>query len=289
LEFIIALAAAEFLVMRKSQLNNYDWINTENLAALVNQKVILFGAGKGSEEFFDFVEDENLEINVTAITDNDISLWGKSLLNTPIIPPADLSAVNWDKIVVTSVSGRGPISMQLEEMGFSKEKDYLLVGRYPSKAKENFAKLCEALPYKYFFAGKDCLHIGPGGNLEFESILNQRTANVTSIDKYSFGMRDAPGIPHGINYLFPVDVEALPMDDNSEDWRSLSKRKFYQKRLMPCQWRDLAKQQGLTIQRYGVLNHHAITNEMKASFHSDFQEYSLEQLEAVDCLLVASK
>jgi len=331
-------------------MEEYHWINTKELSISPNQTVILFGAGNGTEEFFSFNENKNLKTHVTAIADNDNSMWGKFLLNTPIISPADLSKKKWDKIIVTSVSGRESIAVQLNEMGFSHQKDYLLIGKFPSNGQKNFSTLCEALPQGYCFSDKACLHIGPGGNFDFETILYQRKADVTAIDKYGFGRDEKPEILQKIKFLFPADIEAMPLENNSFDlvisfavlehtrcpekalseitrvlkpdgiavqtiitrdhrsfsslkgytpfsyrkyseaeWESISGQKFYQNRLMPCQWHDLAKKNELTILRYETLGKETITPEMKDSFHSDFDNFSIDKLEEIDCLLVASK
>ncbi|WP_321415574.1 class I SAM-dependent methyltransferase [uncultured Desulfobacter sp.] len=331
-------------------MKEYHWINTKDLNLPSGQKIILFGAGKGSEDFFSFNKNTGLKSHVTAIIDNDKSMWGNTLFNVPIICPADLSKFKWDKIIVTSVSGREPIAAQLNEMGFSNPEDYLLIGKFPSNGQKNFSILCESLPENYCFSNKACLHIGPGGNFDFETILFQRQAHVTAIDKYDFGMDGKPEILQKINFLFPADIEAMPLEENSFDlvasfavlehtrcpekalseinrvlkpggiavqtivtrdhrsfsslngytpfsyrkysdseWDFISGQKFYQNRLMPCQWLDLARKTGLGILRYETLSKETITPEMKNDFHVDFDNFTIDKLEEVDCLLVASK
>lgn len=331
-------------------IDKYRWIKTNELSQLSGQTVILFGAGKGSEEFFSFNKHTGLKTHVAAIVDNDSSMWGNFLFNTPIISPEDLPMFNYDKIIVTSVSGRESIAVQLNKMGFSYPKDYQLIGRYPSNGQKNFSTLCEALPKDYNFSNKECLHIGSGGNFEFEAILYQRQANVTAIDKYDFGRDGKPEILQNIKFLFPADIEAMPLEDNHFDlvisfavlehtrcpskalseikrvlkpggisvqtiitrdhrsfsslkeytpfsyrkyseaeWESINGQKFYQNRLMPCQWYDLAQKTGFKILSYKTLGKETITQEMKNNFHSDFSNFNIDKLEEIDCLLVASK
>lgn len=50
-------------------------------------RIVLFGAGKGAEEFLDFVTNKMPAIRVVAIVDNDLSLAGKALNGITIVPP----------------------------------------------------------------------------------------------------------------------------------------------------------------------------------------------------------
>jgi len=331
-------------------IEEYHWINTKEVNLSPCQEVILFGAGKGSEDFFSFNEKTDLKAHVTAIADNDKSMWGKFLFNTPIICPADLLEIKFDKIIVTSVSGRESIAAQLTEMGFFYQTDYLLIGKFPSNGQKNFSILCEALPSDYCFSNKACLHIGPGGNFDFETILYQKKARVTAIDKYGFGRDKNMEILHKIKFLFPADIEEMPLEDNvfdlvasfavlehtrcpekalseikrvlkpggicvqtiittdhrsfsslkgytpfsyreysESEWEAVNGQKFYQNRLMPCQWYDLAKETGFTILHYETLGKKTITPEMKGNFHPDFDNFSIDKLEQTDCLMVARK
>jgi FlaA1/EpsC-like NDP-sugar epimerase len=113
------------------QAGRYSWITVSALDGLAGKRVVLFGAGKGSEEFLAYLAETGMSAEPIAVVDNDASLWGKSLLGLPILSPESLRLGDWDRIVVSSVSGRETISRQLEKMGYVEGQDFLLVGRYP--------------------------------------------------------------------------------------------------------------------------------------------------------------
>lgn len=168
---------------------NYKWINPEEVVGLDGLKLVLFGAGKGYEEFLHYMRESNLNIRISAIADNDPSFWRKRLDGYKIIAPEQLKHTGFDRIVVTSVSGREAIALQLEEMGFGYDKDYILIGRYPQNYIQNFDILSNELPQSFSLEGAHCLHIGPGGFLGLEVLLYCFGAEyVCSIDKFTFGV-----------------------------------------------------------------------------------------------------
>ncbi|MDO6568444.1 LicD family protein [Alteromonas sp. 1_MG-2023] len=61
-------------------------------------KVILFGAGKGGENFIS----QHPEMNIVAIADNDESKHGKTVLDIPVISPAEVKNENVESIIITS-------------------------------------------------------------------------------------------------------------------------------------------------------------------------------------------
>ena len=167
----------------------YNWINPEEIIDIDEKKLVLFGAGKGSEEFFQHLKQLSNESQVVAITDNDSTYWGKTLDGYEIVSPESLLHMPFDKIVVSSVSGREVIANQLERMGFSNPRDYILIGRFPPTYRENFKRIENLLAGVAPLTGTECLHIGPGGFLGLETLLYSFGASrVRSIDKFSFGI-----------------------------------------------------------------------------------------------------
>ena len=79
----------------------YNCIDITAIHDIEDKSLIAFGAGKGTEQFIDFLAENHISSSILAITDNNPSLHGKSLLGIDIIPPASLKQIAFDKIVVT--------------------------------------------------------------------------------------------------------------------------------------------------------------------------------------------
>ena len=374
---------------------NYQWINPEEIKIAVKSKIILFGAGKGSEEFFHFAKEKNLDVTVTAIADNDFSLWGKHLNKVEIIPPSTIAERDYDRIAVTSISGRETISHQLEEMGAIHGRDFICIGRYPLAYQENFNRLRQWVPLQKYLPGSRCLHVGPGGFLGMEALLFACGARqVTAIDKFAFGIH-FPEISKqiseykkvgeflervlaehdsnssgrvkfdtlfihqeeknyinedAVSYHYPVDVEDLPFADNTfdfvvsfavlehvhqperavaelirvtkkdgfnfhrimtidhrffskiegyhhfsfrqysnDEWKALSCNKFYQNRVLPCQWKKMFEKRGCSSMRYEDEYYVPLAEEELYNVHPDFQSFSMKDLSAVNCMLFTKK
>jgi SAM-dependent methyltransferase len=374
---------------------NYNWINTKVLDELNKQKIILFGAGKGSEEFLEYSEKSKLRNEVVCIADNDPTYWGHDLQGYKIIPPEKIGNQKFDKIIVTSISGRETIAHQLEGMGFTQGRDYILAGRYPSTYRGNFENFLKNLPLKPELNGARCLHIGPGGFLGIEVLLYCLGAEkVYSIDRLTFGI-DFPDITKSSNdymrikknlntclfngqsrlhalerfkkiffqkdahlyidrdrieYIWPMDVCDMAFAENSFElvlsfavlehvhdpasavskiarvlkpgslcfhtvvtqdhrsfskvsdytpfsfrshdpasWENITRKRFYQNRLLPVEWKNLFEENGLKVVKYGVMNNMAIDDEIYDSFHEDFKKFSRMELGEVNCCIAAIK
>ncbi len=185
----------------------YEWINPREIVEIQDKRLILFGAGFGTEEFLEYLGTKSMKAEVFAIVDNDASYWGKSLNTFEIISPEALRHMSFDKIVVTSISGREAIALQLEGMGYTYPRDYLLVGRYPKSHIQNFSLLMNGLDTLESLKGARCLHIGPGGFLGLEVLLYCLGASrVSAIDKYAFGMHYPDVSNHHDDYMEILDV-----------------------------------------------------------------------------------
>ena len=168
----------------------YKWINPKEISDIEGQKLILFGAGAGCEEFLHYHKEKGPDSQIIAVTDNDPSYWGQNLYHYDIIEPTRLTDMQFDKIVVTTISGREAIAVQLENMGFKHHYDYILIGRYPQTYIGNIKRFLGEIDSNFVLKGTRCLHIGPGGFLGLEILLYSLGAEkVYSIDNLPFGIR----------------------------------------------------------------------------------------------------
>lgn len=168
----------------------YHWIDTKTLLGLDSLNIALFGAGRGAEETLHFIQDRGLKLNVCGIVDNNRSLHGKQLFGHLVYSPHALTVSRQDVILVTSVSGKDSISVQLENLGFRSGRDFICIGRYPSGYAYNIRQLVSVQDLGEL-DGKRCLHVGPGGFLGLEMCLYAfGAAEVYSVDKFSFGYQE---------------------------------------------------------------------------------------------------
>jgi SAM-dependent methyltransferase len=167
----------------------FEWINAAEAAEISADQVVVFGAGRGTEELVEFLGVHAPGKEITAVVDNDPSLWDKTLLGIPVLPPERLAAIPFDQIVVTSISGRETIALQLEQMGLKYPDDFILIGRYPAAYSKNFDLIVKELGWPLPIPHARCLHVGPGGFLGLEVMLYSFGAHhISSVDKYGFGV-----------------------------------------------------------------------------------------------------
>jgi len=192
----------------------YKNINTHEIKGINGQRLILFGAGAGCEEFLHHHKEKMLDSRIIAVTDNDPSYWGQKLFNYEIIPPAQIKSMPFDKIVVTTISGRETVSQQLNSMGLSYNQDYILIGRYPRTYIGNFKHFLKQCDAKSMLEGAHCLHIGPGGFLGFEILLYCLGAEkVYSIDNLPFDIHYPRITELGSDYKGVKDTLIEIIDD----------------------------------------------------------------------------
>lgn len=101
------------------------------------EKIILFGASRGGENF---IKNLGEFYDIIAIADNDREKHGKSLNNIEIINPSTIKSFTFDKVMITSLYFRA-ISQQLINIGVPKElidyapKNAMKVIQYPFSKK----------------------------------------------------------------------------------------------------------------------------------------------------------
>lgn len=200
------------------------WIYPSEAVGLANKRIILFGAGKGSEEFFSLRHHLAPGATVLAVTDNDASLWGETVFGQQIIPPHQLPDESFDTIVVTSISGREAIAAQLLALGFRQHLDFILIGRYPSNTINNFQTLRQELTPATFLQDAHCLHIGPGGFLGLEALLHCfGAAHIHSIDKFSFAI-DYPDVTKQLDRYRDIEDALVNLSTDAPALRERQKR-----------------------------------------------------------------
>ncbi len=167
-----------------------QWIDPGALPRLEpGVEVLLFGAGQGSVELLRLNAFRDEPFNIVAIADNDSTMHGRRLQDIDIIPPADMGRYPDAFILITTISGQGPVSAQLEGMGYTEGKDFHAVGRYPSASLGNL-DLFMRYDRKHGLAGPGAtvLHVGPGGFLGLECCLYALGFSPVSMDAYAFGI-----------------------------------------------------------------------------------------------------
>lgn len=96
--------------------------------------VLVFGASKGGEKFYDYITKTTDNINILAFTDNNPEIIGNSLHSIPITSPEEIINLTFDKIFIAAGvhSYIAEILAQLKTMGIAKDKivvaDHLING-----------------------------------------------------------------------------------------------------------------------------------------------------------------
>lgn len=172
----------------KAEERAYHWIDPAAIPDLSGKKIILFGAGKGGEEFLRYAKERRFACAVLAVADNDQSFWGRSWQGLEVVPPKALPSFAFDQVVITSISGPEAISRQLLDLGCTSQQ-LLAIGRYPLAYQNNFRFLISHLEDLSWLNGRRCLSVGPGGFLGLEVLLYcLGAAKVCAIDKFAFGV-----------------------------------------------------------------------------------------------------
>ena len=174
----------------------YDWIDIQALPRLeTGRAVVVFGAGNGTRELLRHFEEQQAPVKVLAALDNDPSLHGREFQGLPVMAPEKLKDLDPDLVIVTTVSGRDEVSAQLAAMGLVKDRDFVLVGRFPSgQTMDHLALVMRSLRGHGLSARGQALQVGPGGFLGLEcglaALLGQEGPDrFVSVDAYNFSMR----------------------------------------------------------------------------------------------------
>ncbi|SKA83065.1 Methyltransferase domain-containing protein [Paucidesulfovibrio gracilis DSM 16080] len=172
-----------------------EWINVRAVPdAAPGTRVALFGAGNGSRELLRHWAGKGGSPEVVAVLDNNPTLQGHRFQSLPIMDPARLPELDVQLVIVTTVSGAGPVSEQLQTMGLRQERDFVLVGRYPTAGCiANLRSVVRLLDQYGKWPEQSFLHVGPGGFFGLECALlalspeNAELRGV-AVDAYAFDM-----------------------------------------------------------------------------------------------------
>ena len=169
----------------------YSWIEPSEIPHFIDkERVVLFGAGQGSVEFLQYLEESATRPQVIAVTDNDSSMWGKRFEGIEIISPKTVLNTSFHRIVITTVSGREAVSDQLRSMGLSEGTHFCKIGRYPA-AFLHHLKTATDTDDRLRILGKNSriLHVGSGGFLGLECALYALGHRPVSVDAYDFSIQ----------------------------------------------------------------------------------------------------
>ena len=100
-------------------------------------KAIIFGASKNSERLYSMIKQK---YEVVAYADNDEGKWGGWLGNCPIIPPDKIPEVDYDEIIIVSITALYVIQKQLIDLGVDKARINLSYMELQVKAREQFLR-----------------------------------------------------------------------------------------------------------------------------------------------------
>lgn len=81
-------------------------------------KAIIFGASVSEQT----IKEMSGKYEIVAFADNDASKVGEDLNDIPIIAPTGIERLQWDEIIIMSISGMEAIKKQLLNMGISEHK-----------------------------------------------------------------------------------------------------------------------------------------------------------------------
>lgn len=98
-------------------------------------KVIIFGASENSKRLYKLIREK---YEIIAYTDNDQTKWGKTIDNIPIIPPTEIISIEWDEVIVASITAMYLIQEQLLSYGIDKSVINLSYMELQVKAREQF-------------------------------------------------------------------------------------------------------------------------------------------------------
>lgn len=108
-------------------------------------RVIVFGASQNDKRMHDRIREK---YEIVAFTDNDEAKWGKEIDSIKIIPPDEISSLEWEEIIILSVTGMYLIRDQLINSGIQKSSINLTYMELQIKAREQFLSDFAQIVYK---------------------------------------------------------------------------------------------------------------------------------------------
>ena len=132
-------------------------------------KVIIFGASENSKRLYKLIREK---YEIIAYTDNDQTKWGKTIDNIPIIPPTEIISIEWDEVIVASITAMYLIQEQLLSYGIDKSVINISYMELQVKAREQFLSDFAQTIYERKIAGA----VAEAGVFqgEFAKVINEK-------------------------------------------------------------------------------------------------------------------
>lgn len=133
------------------------------------KKVVIFGASENSQKLYKKIQED---YEIVAYTDNDTAKWGKTINDLLIVPPQKLMSMEFDEIIVASITAMYPIREQLIEYGIQKTAINLSYMELQVKAREQFLTDFASVVYEKRILGA----VAEAGVFqgEFAKVINEK-------------------------------------------------------------------------------------------------------------------
>ena len=129
---------------------------------------VVFGATPSAKALYDEIK---INYNIIAYCDNDRKKWGEKMDCVEVISPADLMNIQWDEIIIISLSAMEVIRKQLLSLGIEESK---INTRYiDSKIKARKQFVVDFAKIAYYKKLEGCVAEAGVFQGEFASVINE--------------------------------------------------------------------------------------------------------------------
>lgn len=132
-------------------------------------RAIVFGASKKTWKLYDHIR---AKYEIIAFTDNDKGKWGDAIDNIPVIPPNEIVLMQFDEVIVVSITAMYLIQEQLMNYGIKKSAINLNYMEQQVNARIQFLADFSQIVYERGIQGA----VGEAGVFqgEFAKIINEK-------------------------------------------------------------------------------------------------------------------
>ncbi len=131
-------------------------------------RAVIFGATLSSKKIY---EEIGSKYDIVAYCDNDKSKWGGVIEEISIVNPQNILDLQWDEVIIVSLSAMNAIKNQLLDMGIPIHKINTTYVESEVKAREQFLRDYASIIYSSEISG--CVAEAGVFQGEFASIINQ--------------------------------------------------------------------------------------------------------------------
>lgn len=131
-------------------------------------RAVIFGATLSSKKIY---EEIGSKYDIVAYCDNDKSKWGGVIEEISIVNPQNILDLQWDEVIIVSLSAMNAIKNQLLDMGIPIHKINTTYVEAEVKAREQFLRDYASIIYSSEISG--CVAEAGVFQGEFASIINQ--------------------------------------------------------------------------------------------------------------------